>query len=54
MGNARFTPELVKFLNVKSFKVWETEAEAIFIYSLVLVPKNQMRFHRQWATRIDI
>lgn len=43
-GDARFMPELVKFL--KSFKVRETEAEAIFIYSLVLVPKNQMRFHR--------
>lgn len=43
-GDARFMPELVKFL--KSIYFQETEAEAIFIYSLVLVPKNQMRFHR--------
>ena len=42
MGDARFMPEFVKFLNAKSFEVREMAAEALS--GMVMVPRNRKRF----------
>ncbi|KAI9120629.1 hypothetical protein K1719_007662 [Acacia pycnantha] len=42
MGNAGFMPELVKFLNAKSFEVREMAAESLA--AMVMVPKNRKKF----------
>ncbi|CAL0309427.1 unnamed protein product [Lupinus luteus] len=42
LGDAGFIPELVKFLNAKSFEVREMAAEALS--GMVMVPKNRKKF----------
>lgn len=42
MGDAGFMPELVKFLDSKSYEVREMAAETLS--SMVIVPRNQKRF----------
>ncbi|KAK7246594.1 hypothetical protein RIF29_41463 [Crotalaria pallida] len=42
LGDAGFMPELVKFLNAKSFEVREMAAEALS--GMVMVPKNRKKF----------
>ncbi|CAH1415734.1 unnamed protein product [Lactuca virosa] len=42
MGDAGFMPEMVKFLDAKSFEAREMASETLF--RLVVVPRNQKRF----------
>ncbi|KAL8268141.1 hypothetical protein R6Q59_001939 [Mikania micrantha] len=52
MGDAGFMPELVKFLDAKSFEARDIAAETIL--RLVTVPRNQKRFVHETDQNVNL